>query len=648
MAELSPSLRFRVMLYVDDPGVGGNAAYAQGLACGLADAGFAVTCVQSPNGGPHLGGAAADWRDPEPFAKISLPYDSIGSFFHAALDRRTPAEIFSREQPDVVIFSDSVPQSTAAAKPAAAALGVPVIAVKHLVLPDNAWARTASTRRLVEQSMAACDMTLTVSTENARTLQSLFTLDPARLRAVYNSAPAQFFRPPDDEARRRLRAEWGATDDDLVVFTAGRLIAQKGYDLQVRTIERLARAGQLDRLLFVWAGEAAADYQAMLLAGLDACGARHRVRLLGRRQDVDRCLDAADAFFLPSRGEGMPLSVIEAMAKGTPPLASAVSGIPEAIGEAGVLLPDPNRDPDGLAAQAAATLADWRDDPARRREIGRQAAARAARLFQPARQLRDMVDLIGEVSAGRGEYVSPGLALIRPDRRFPFLDRFDMAGLGGAADRSGGRHVRLLDGRAPYTLLPNRDEAQLIYNNALGLAGGRALVAGAGRGWTAVHIAAAGMAIDLLDPALAEDDLRADVGQALDWPERSTPSVQLSVAAPGDGVPALAAAGAPWRLLYVDGDSPAVDAGATLAAAVPHLTVDALILLSGGENPAVAALLPGLAATGWRVGVYDTARGLAAAWRGAAVPVRHTADPAVDWSRPDYLAAFPPPRISGI
>ncbi|HRQ82696.1 MAG TPA: glycosyltransferase family 4 protein, partial [Azospirillaceae bacterium] len=367
IAKLPHSLRCRILLYVDDPGVGGNAAYAQGLAAGLDAAGFAVVCVQSPNGGSHLGGSAADWRDPEPFTKVPLPYDTIGAFFHAALDRRAPAEIFTREQPDVAIFSDSVPQSTAAAKLTAAAMDIPIIAVKHLVLADNPWARIPAARALVERSLAASDMTLTVSQENAETLRSLFAVDPARLRAVYNSAPPQFFASPDLDARRRLRTEWGAGDDVMVVFTAGRLIDQKGHDLQVRAIAALAAQGALDRMLFVWAGEVDPARRAALEAGLSACGARDKVRFLGRRDDVHHCLDAADAFFLSSRGEGMPLSVIEAMAKGVPPLATAVSGIPEAVGDAGTLLPDPNHDPDAMVAAAVEALRAWRDDAAARR-----------------------------------------------------------------------------------------------------------------------------------------------------------------------------------------------------------------------------------------------------------------------------------------
>ena len=55
------------------------------------------------------------------------------------------------------------------------------------------------------------------------------------------------------------------------------------------------------------------------------------VELLGRRDDIPELLAAADALVLPSKSEGLPLVVMEAMASSTPVIATEVGGVPELL-----------------------------------------------------------------------------------------------------------------------------------------------------------------------------------------------------------------------------------------------------------------------------------------------------------------------------
>lgn len=80
------------------------------------------------------------------------------------------------------------------------------------------------------------------------------------------------------------------------------------------------------------------------------------VALLGEREDVPRLLAEADVFVLSSASEGMPMSILEAMAAGLPVVASAVGGVPELLGDTGVLVP--SNDPAALAAALRTVLAD--------------------------------------------------------------------------------------------------------------------------------------------------------------------------------------------------------------------------------------------------------------------------------------------------
>jgi len=114
-----------------------------------------------------------------------------------------------------------------------------------------------------------------------------------------------------------------------------------------------------------------------LAALIAQLGLEDRVRLEGERRDVPTLLAEADAFVLSSRSEGLPVSVLEAMAAGLPVVATAVGGVGEAVvdGETGLLVRP--ADPEALAAALATIVA----DPALRRRLGAAGRARAEARF---------------------------------------------------------------------------------------------------------------------------------------------------------------------------------------------------------------------------------------------------------------------------
>jgi glycosyltransferase involved in cell wall biosynthesis len=105
-----------------------------------------------------------------------------------------------------------------------------------------------------------------------------------------------------------------------------------------------------------------------------------RVHLPGHRADARALLDAADVFVLPSRHEGMPLALLEAMDAGLPVVATRVPGCTEVVvdGVTGLLVPPGN--PPALAAAIARLLA----DPALRRRMGRAGRLRYLESFTSA------------------------------------------------------------------------------------------------------------------------------------------------------------------------------------------------------------------------------------------------------------------------
>ena len=148
---------------------------------------------------------------------------------------------------------------------------------------------------------------------------------------------------------------------------------------QRELIQALARLERRDAVVLL-AGEdleSGGAYRRELEQEAADLGVAERVRFLGYRDDIPALLEAADVFVLPSWVEGLPLGVLDAMARGKPVVAGAVGGTPELVadGETGLLVPP--RDVDALVR----ALDELLRDPARARTARRGGPARALTEF---------------------------------------------------------------------------------------------------------------------------------------------------------------------------------------------------------------------------------------------------------------------------
>jgi glycosyltransferase involved in cell wall biosynthesis len=127
-------------------------------------------------------------------------------------------------------------------------------------------------------------------------------------------------------------------------------------------------------------------------------GIADSVRLVGERSDVLRLLADGDVFVLSSSSEGLPMSVLEAMAAGLPVVASRVGGVPELLedGEDGLLVRS------GEVGELAAALARLIAEPATRRRLGDAARARAEAYFDLEPFRRAHLELYSRELAKRG------------------------------------------------------------------------------------------------------------------------------------------------------------------------------------------------------------------------------------------------------
>jgi len=138
----------------------------------------------------------------------------------------------------------------------------------------------------------------------------------------------------------------------------------KGTDVLIEAVAICVRAG-LD-LTAVIAGDG--KYRSQLMAQSERLGIASRIRFLGQvtaGEPVRRILDASDLFVLPSRTEGLPRAMIEAMARALPCIGSAVGGIPELLDTSDLV---PVGDPAALATKIQEVL----NDPSRMEMMSRR------------------------------------------------------------------------------------------------------------------------------------------------------------------------------------------------------------------------------------------------------------------------------------
>ena len=158
-------------------------------------------------------------------------------------------------------------------------------------------------------------------------------------------------------ARAQLADELGIDPDGDWLLTVSRIAPQKNLAvlLNAARLAQDARGGESERgVVWLVVGDGRDDLLASLRATVAADATP--VRFVGARSDVPTWMAAADLFVLPSAWEARALVVQEALAAGLPIVASAVGGLPELVGDAGVLVAA--GDPDELAEAVVGLLAD--------------------------------------------------------------------------------------------------------------------------------------------------------------------------------------------------------------------------------------------------------------------------------------------------
>jgi predicted O-methyltransferase YrrM len=169
------------------------------------------------------------------------------------------------------------------------------------------------------------------------------------------------------------------------------------------------------------------------------------------------------------------------------------------------------------------------------------------------------------------------------------------------------------------------------------MAGRQALEVGCFLGWSACHMALAGVNLDIVDPILANEDFRVSVVESL----TAAGAIQQCrlIAAPSPvAVSELAEKHSRiWSLIFIDGDH---EGDAPLRDAIEcakHAAMDCVVVFHDLYSPHVAEGLRYFKAIGWNIRIYMTTQIMGIAWRGAVTPIEHIPDPRIASSWPGHL-----------
>ena len=238
----------------------------------------------------------------------------------------------------------------------------------------------------VERTLAPwVDHFIAVSHDEKRALVAAGVARPDHVAVVWNGINLERFETSQVDAAA-LRQSLGVPPDATLITTTCRLFKPRDFDTLLQAMRRVVDRLPAAHLLIVGDGPLRAE----IVAQVDALALNTHVTLAGWRRDMPEIYAASDLFVLTTWGwEGLPLTVLEAMAAGKAIVATRAGGIPEIVveGETGLLAEPRN------ASALAEALARLVGDAAFCQRAGAAGHARALQFFD----VRRMVEKTAEV-----------------------------------------------------------------------------------------------------------------------------------------------------------------------------------------------------------------------------------------------------------
>ncbi len=306
---------------------------------------------------------------------------------------RALADIARSERVGVIHAQGPIAADFHAAR-AARAAGVPFVVTRPSMIEDYLMplVKRHAYAAIDTMTLRSADAVVAVSEDGRRRLLSKRVLADVEILLIRNGVDIERYTPRED-AKARLLSEVGVSGNRPTLGMVGQLTDDKGWDVFLETVLRL-RPSHPGLVAFI-VGEGPRRTEIELsIAHTDLRGT---VFMLGLREDVPEIVPALDVVLHTSRREGLPVTLIEAMACGRPVVASDAGGTAELVenGVSGFVVPI------GDVLASAERVSDLLGDPGLRERMGRAGRERAVAEFMIGRMVSEYAALYERVARRR-------------------------------------------------------------------------------------------------------------------------------------------------------------------------------------------------------------------------------------------------------
>jgi glycosyltransferase involved in cell wall biosynthesis len=271
--------------------------------------------------------------------------------------------------------------------------GIPILATCHLLFVGESSPVTYRMLVRLEQMLFhRFSRIVTVSQAISDRLASL-GIPAGNTRVISNGIFVSDYDKPRPEVIRARKQALGLREGSRIILNLARLTEQKAQRDLIIAAKSILDQGRDVQLLLVGDGELRSPLDRLIRES----GLEGRVLLLGFRSDSREILQIADIFALPSLEEGLPMSLLEAMAAELPIVVSTVGAMPDVVRDRreGLLVPP------GDTAQLTAALLDLLDNPPLAAELAAGARQRVEALFSSQKMYEQYRAVYEDVLGGR-------------------------------------------------------------------------------------------------------------------------------------------------------------------------------------------------------------------------------------------------------